>query len=199
MDPRSGRYSAGAIENGLLGAATTEMARYYNLPVEASGGGTDHHVPSIQGGYERALNALLPLLSWPDILVGPGCLGGSMVFSPEQLLIDVEVFRMGRQAYRGIATGDDNWHDDLLGGIQPGDHFIDKRSTVRAIRSGAWHIPSLGMHETFEGWVAAGKPALLEGAREKVKQLLDTRQPLPLDQEVERELDRLHRRAESES
>jgi trimethylamine--corrinoid protein Co-methyltransferase len=199
IDPRSGRYGAGAIENGLLGAATTEMARYYNLPVEASGGGTDHHVPSIQGGYERALNALLPLLSWPDILVGPGCLGGSMVFSPEQLLIDVEVFRMGRQAYRGIATGDDNWHDDLLGSILPGDHFIDRRSTVRAIRSGAWHIPSLGMHDTFEGWVAAGKPALLEGAREKVEQILATHQPLPLDEEVERELDRLQSRARDKS
>jgi trimethylamine:corrinoid methyltransferase-like protein len=106
---------------------------------------------------------------------------------------------MGRQACRGIATGDDDWHDDLLGGIQPGDHFIDRRSTVRSIRSGAWHIPSLGMHDTFEGWVAAGKPALLEGAREKAKLLLDTHQPLPLDKEVERELDRLQQRARAES
>ena len=79
MDPRSGRYSAGTIENGLLSAASVEMARYYGLPVEASGGGTDHYVPGIQPGYERALSSLLPVLSWPDILVGPGLLGGSMV------------------------------------------------------------------------------------------------------------------------
>jgi trimethylamine--corrinoid protein Co-methyltransferase len=65
MDPRSGRYSGGAVENGLLGAAATEMARYYGLPVEASGGGTDHYVPGIQPGYERALNGLLPALSCP--------------------------------------------------------------------------------------------------------------------------------------
>jgi trimethylamine--corrinoid protein Co-methyltransferase len=195
MDPRSGRYAAGAIENGLLGAATTEMARYYGLPVEASGGGTDHHVPSIQGGYERALNALLPLLSWPDILVGPGCLGGSMVFSPEQLLIDVEVFRMGRQAHRGIVTGEEGWLDDHLASIHPGEHFIDRRSTVRAIRGGAWHIPSLGVHDTFEGWVAAGRPTLIEEAREKVKHILATHEPLPLDEEVEREFDRLQERA----
>ena len=54
MDPRSGRYSAGAIENGLLGAAAVEMARYYDLPAEGTGGGTDHYVPGIQPGYERA-------------------------------------------------------------------------------------------------------------------------------------------------
>lgn len=198
IDPRSGRYSAGAIESGLLGAASTEMARYYGLPVETSGGGTDHHVPSIQGGYERALNAVLPLLSWPDILVGPGCLGGSMVFSPEQLIIDVEVYRMGRQAYRGIGTDDDSWLDDLLESIQPGDHFIDQLSTVRAIRSGEWYVSRLGMHDTYEGWVDAGRPTLLEEAREKVRQILATHQPLPLGEEVEQELNRMLKKAEAE-
>ncbi|MEE8392613.1 MAG: trimethylamine methyltransferase family protein, partial [Anaerolineae bacterium] len=32
IDPRSGRYGPGAVENGLLGAAAVEMARYYGLP-----------------------------------------------------------------------------------------------------------------------------------------------------------------------
>jgi trimethylamine--corrinoid protein Co-methyltransferase len=35
MDPRSGRYSAGAIESAITGAASTEMARFYGLPVHA--------------------------------------------------------------------------------------------------------------------------------------------------------------------
>ncbi|MFC2029957.1 trimethylamine methyltransferase family protein [Chloroflexota bacterium] len=197
MDPRSGRLSAGAIESALMGAASTEMARYYGLPVEASGGGTDHHVPGIQGGYERAMGALLPVLSWPDILVGPGCLGGSMVFSPEQLIIDVEVYRMSRQAYRGIATAGDNWLDDVLEEIQPGDHFIDKISTVRAIRGGEWYVSQLGVHDAYDAWEDAGRPTLLEEAREKVKEILATHQPLPLDDEVEREFDRLQKRAEA--
>ncbi len=37
MDPRSGDYYSGAIENGIFGAAETEMARYYDLPAESSG------------------------------------------------------------------------------------------------------------------------------------------------------------------
>ncbi len=48
MNPRSGGYSAGAIEGGLLAAAAVEMARHYGLPVEASGMTTDHYVPGIQ-------------------------------------------------------------------------------------------------------------------------------------------------------
>ena len=46
MDPHSGRYSSGEIEHALLGAAVTEMARYYGLPSETSTGGTGHHSPA---------------------------------------------------------------------------------------------------------------------------------------------------------
>lgn len=101
MDPRNGRFAGGAVEEALLGAATAEMARHYGLPVEASTGATDHHVPGIQAGYERAMGWTLPALAWPDILVGPGLLGGSTILSLEQLLIDVEVFRRCVRLRRG--------------------------------------------------------------------------------------------------
>jgi len=195
MDPRSGGYRGGPIEHGLLGAACTEMGRYYSLPVEASGLGTDHHVPGIQAAYERAMNGLIPALSWPDILVGPGLLGGSLILSLEQLLIDVEIFRMCRQAHRGIVTADERWLDELLGRMQPGDHFIAEHSTVAAIRSGEWYISKFGLHDTFEAWDGGGRVTLVEEAREKVDHILATHEPLPLDEQAERELERIQERA----
>ena len=196
MDPRSGRYSGGAIENGLLSAAAVEMARYYGLPVEASGGGTDHYVPGIQPGYERALSSLLPVLSWPDILVGPGLLGGSMILSLEQLLIDVEVFRMCKRASQGIASDGDKWLEDVISSVGPGGGFLSERSTVSGIRGGEWYVSKIGLHDTFEAWVAAGRPTLLEEAREKVDRILATHQPLPLTRDAECELDRIQKRAQ---
>ena len=195
MDPRSGRYSGGAVENGVLSAAAIEMARYYGLPVEASGIGTDRHTPSIQAGYERALNGLLPVLSWPDILVGPGLLGGSMNLCLEQLLIDVEIFRMSKRAHEGILVDQDTWLDDLISEIGPGGHFLAEPSTVEGIREGRWYISDLGVHDTFEKWEAAGKPTLRDQAYETVEQILATHQPLPLDEDVERELDRIKKQA----
>jgi len=195
MNPRSGGYSAGAIENGLMGAAAVEMARYYGLPVEASGGGTDHYVPGIQPGYERALNGLLPVLSWPDILVGPGLLGGSMILSLEQLLIDVEVFRMCKRAHQGIASDEGKWLEDVMDRIGPGGNFLGERSTAKGIRDGEWYVSQLGWHDTFESWEATGRRTLLEEARERVDHILATHQPLPLDEDVERELDRIQKRA----
>jgi trimethylamine--corrinoid protein Co-methyltransferase len=199
MDPRSGRYSGGAIENGLLGSAAIEMARYYGLPAEGTGGGTDHYVPGIQPGYERAMNAMLPALSWPDLLVGPGLLGGSMVLSLEQLLIDVEVFRMAKRAYQGIATAEGNWLEDVIHSAGPGGSFIAERSTVSGIRGGEWYLSKFGLHDTYESWVTAGRPTLLDEARERVAQILATHEPLPLNEDVERELDRIQKRAEAEA
>lgn len=195
MNPCSGHYTAGAIENGLLGSAAIEMARYYGLPVEGTGGGTDHYVPGIQAGYERALGVILPVLSWPDILVGPGLLGGSMVLSLEQLLIDVEMYRMARRAYQGIATGEDKWLEDVIDSAGPGGHFLEERSTVTGIRGGEWYVSKFGLHDTYEAWEAAGKPALLDEVREMVNQFLATHEPLPLGEDVERELDRIQAKA----
>jgi trimethylamine--corrinoid protein Co-methyltransferase len=199
MDPRSGRYSAGAIENGLLGSAAVEMARYYGLPAEGTGGGTDHYVPGIQPGYERALGVMLPVLSWPDILVGPGLLGGSMVLSLEQLLIDVEIFRMARRAYRGVATDGDKWLEDVIESVGPGGHFLEQHSTVAGIRGGEWYVSKFGLHDTYERWIGDGRPTLLEEAREKVAHILATHEPLPLDEDIERELDRIQERARAEA
>jgi trimethylamine--corrinoid protein Co-methyltransferase len=195
INPRSGQYSGGAIENGLLSAAGVEMARSYGLPVEASGFGTDQHIPDIQAGYERALNALLPTLSWPDILVGPGLLSGSMVLCLEQLWIDAEVFRLCRRAAQGIAVDDERWLEQVIARVGPQGHFLGEKSTVRAIRGGEWYVPRLGVHDGLHEWIARGRPALLGEAREQVAKLLATHQPLPLDEAAERELERIHGRA----
>lgn len=199
MNPRTGMLSSGAIENGLLSCAAIEMARYYELPVEGSGGGTDTYAPGIQASYERSLNAILPMLSWPDLMIGAGLLGGSMILSLEQLLIDVEIFRMNKQAYRGIEANETNWLDDVIQRVGPGGNFLGEISTRANIRSGEWLIPHLGTHIAQKAWENSGKKEILEEAREKVEHILSTHQPLPLDEDVEKDLDKIIQRAKESS
>jgi trimethylamine--corrinoid protein Co-methyltransferase len=195
MNPRTAGYGGGPVEHGLLSSACVEMARLYGLPAEASGLGTDAHEPGVQAGYERALNGLLPALAWPDILVGPGLLGGSMVLCLEQLLVDVEMFRMFKRARQGIDTAAGRWLENEILESAPGGHFIARRSTARAARDGEWYLPRLGVHDTHAGWLAAGQTRLLDEARDRVETILATHQPLPLDEDVQRELARIRARA----
>lgn len=197
MNPRTGMYSAGAIENGLLSCAAIEMARFYELPIEGTGGGTDTYAPGIQASYERAMNAMLPMLSWPDLMVGAGLLGGSMILSLEQLVIDAEVFRMNKQAHRGIEAQAGVWLDDVIQRIGPGGTYLGEKSTASNMRSGEWLIPRLGAHNTQKAWENAEKKDILEEAREKVETLLAEHEPLPLPPEVERELLHIEQKAKA--
>ena len=195
MDPRTGMLKSDAIEGGVLSAATTEMGRYYGLPVETSGSATAQFVPNIQSGYERALSAMPSILSWPDILVGAGLLGGAMILSLEQMLIDTETFRMCKQAHRGIRSGDNKWLDDVLDQVGPGGHFLDQVSTTTAIHDGEWYLSKKGMMASLEEWEAAGKRGLVEDSREKVNQILSSHEPLLLAEDIDRELERIRKRA----
>jgi trimethylamine--corrinoid protein Co-methyltransferase len=195
MDPRTGMLKSDAIEGGVLSAATIEMGRYYGLPVETSGSATAQFVPNIQSGYERALSAMPSILSWPDILVGAGLLGGAMILSLEQMFIDTETFRMCKQAHRGIRSGDNKWLDDVLDQVGPGGQFLDQLSTTTAIHDGEWYLSKKGMMASLEEWEAAGKRELVEDSREKVNQILSSHEPLPLDEDIDRELERIRKRA----
>ena len=77
----------------------------------------------------------------------------------------------------------------------PGGNFLSEESAAQGVRGGEWCVSQLVVHDTFEGWVAAERPRLLEEACQKVEQILSTQQPLPLPAEVERELDRIEKRA----
>jgi trimethylamine--corrinoid protein Co-methyltransferase len=196
MNPRTGMYSAGAVENALLSSAATEMGRYYGLPVLGEGGGTDTYVPGIQAGYERAMSSVIGTLSWPDLLVGPGLLGGSMILSLEQLVIDVEMFRMSRQIHRGIPTHQEAWLDEVIQKVGPGGNFLGEKSTIKNLRSGEWFFPDLGVHEPQRTWERSSKKDILDEAREKVDQILKTHRPLPLDENIEKELEKICKKAE---
>jgi trimethylamine--corrinoid protein Co-methyltransferase len=197
MNPRTGLYSGGAIENAVLGSAAIEMAHYYGLPAEGTGGGTDHYFSDIQAGYERALTSMMPVLSWPDLFVGPGLLGGSMILSLEQILIDIEIYHMNRQAHLGIQTLKEKWLEQVIDRVGPGGNFLAERTTVQGIRSGTWLVKRMGVHQPFNAWQASGRLSVTDEAREKVDEILARHKPLPFSTEVEQELDRIHQKAKT--
>jgi trimethylamine--corrinoid protein Co-methyltransferase len=196
-DMRTGRYGSGEVENALLGAAVTEIARFYQLPVEASTGGSDHSIPCIQSAYERALNYTLPILARPDLLVAPGLLGGSTIFSPEQLMIDLEVIKRCKRLSRGIGSRPEKWLGEVIETVGAGGIYLSNRSTREAARSDEIYYSTMGTHCAYDQWMQSGSPDMLAQIREEIKGRLAKRKPLPLSDEAEKELIILEKRARS--
>jgi trimethylamine--corrinoid protein Co-methyltransferase len=194
-DMHSGRFGSGEVEHSLLGAAVTQVARMYRLPVEASVGGSDQYLPCIQAGYERALNYTLPILARPDLLVAPGLLGGSTIFSPEQLVIDVEVIRRCKRLSAGIGSQSDKWLGEVIASLGSGGNYLKEPSTRKAVRSGEVYFSHLGLHGSYDQWLNSGSPGLLGEIRRDIHDKLENYQPIALPEDVIRELDNLERRA----
>jgi len=194
VDPRTGRYAAGSALT-TLSCGGTDMARFYDLPVCSHAFSCDAWVPGAQASLEKAFGMLLVGLSWPDILVGPGVLGGGLSFGLEQLVIDVEIWRMCRAAHDGIAVAADRWLDDVLEKVGPGGQFLGERSTRTGMRGDEWFVPRLGTQDAREVWEAAGRPDVVDEARQKVADILATHEAPPLGDDVERELAALEARA----
>ena len=195
MNPRTASPSYAAVGFSIMDMAATEMANYYGLPSESSPGGSDAHILDFQNAYESAALAIPTMLSWPDIVVGPGMLDGSMVSSLEKMLIDVEIFRLAKYVHRGLDTREERWLTDVISKVGPGGDYLCEKSTLAALRSDEWYISDLGFHEDFEKWSAGDRTTLQEEAREEVARILKKHEPLPLGNNVERELSHICKRA----
>jgi trimethylamine---corrinoid protein Co-methyltransferase len=194
IEPHTWKYTGGAVENSLFGAAVTCIGRYYGLPVEVGTGGTDQYYPGAQAGYERALNWSLPALSWPDILVGPGLLGGSTILCLEQMVMDVEIFRRCTRLNEGVHTTEDRWLEDVIQNAGPGGNFLAQKSTLKALHEGRFYLSEMGFHDTYEKWKAAGMPDIVDEIQGITQDILKKHHPLPLDPAIDYELERLERR-----
>ena len=199
MDPRSGMYAAGAVEHGVICAAGTEMARYYGLPAESSGFCTQTFEPDLQTAWEKANGGLLVTLSDPDILVGPGLLAGATSLCLEQIVLDVEEWRLACRARTGVPVSDELWLDDVLERVGPCGSFLGERSTRTNTRSGEWRLSDFGVHGSRDAWQAAGAPTTLEYARAEVEELLAGQRSLPLDDDALAALSALQARADAAS
>jgi len=199
VDPRTGMYAAGAVEHAVLCAAGTEMARFYGLPAESSGLCTQTYAPDMQTAWEKANGALLVTLSDPDVLVGPGLLGGATILCLEQIVMDVEMIRLARQARTGIPVRDDLWLDDVLDAVGPCGSFLGERSTRLNARRGEWRLSDLGVQGSCDAWRTAGSPTTVAAARERVEQLLAEQVSLPFADDQVVALADLQRRADAAS
>ncbi len=62
-DLRDMKYLSGAVEMGLMNAASAQMARFYDLPIYATAGMSDSKVNDAQAGYESAITNLMVALA----------------------------------------------------------------------------------------------------------------------------------------
>lgn len=172
-DLREMKYLAGAVEMGLLNAASSQMAQFYKLPFYATAGMSDSKVVDAQAGYESAITSTLVALAGGNFIHdAAGFLEFCMTASFDKLVLDNEIIGMVMRAVQGIEVNDKTIAYDELLKAGPGGHFVSSRHTRRHMRKEQF-IPGLADREVRETWNSAGALDTLGRATQRAREILD--------------------------
>ena len=183
-DLRDMKYLSGAVEMGLMNAASAQMAQFYKLPLYSTAGMSDSKVNDAQAGYESAITGLMVALAGGNLIHdAAGFLEFCMTASYDKLVIDNEIIGMVMRAVEGIEVNDETLAFEVLKEVGPGGHFISKRHTRRHMRS-EQYIPQLSDRENRDQWkMNRGKNAHARAA-DKAWEVLNGPAESVLSQEI---------------
>jgi trimethylamine--corrinoid protein Co-methyltransferase len=194
-DLRTGAYTGGGPEDYLFGAATNELANFYNIPLSMGAYATGAKEPDWQAAVDNSLSAFMAVSTLSDMLLGAGLLHGSRIFSYEQLLMDCEIWSILESTFKGIVVDDENLALDAIRAVGPGGTFLSQRHTRQHMRQ-RWQ-PELIDRRPYNVWEET-RDGARDWAQGKAQSILREYHPQPLEPAMDLELQRLIREVEQE-
>lgn len=182
MDLRTGAAACGGPEDLLFQVASAQLARRYAMPSSIGTFATGAKSADWQAGVENGLSGMASWLGGADMLCGAGLLYGARVYSIAELVLDAELFDLVRHLASGVPVTDEDLALEVIEEVGPGGHFLAQPHTLRNMRR-MWQ-PRLFGRDTWEDWIAAGRPEPRDRARERARRILAEHEPMPLESGV---------------
>jgi trimethylamine--corrinoid protein Co-methyltransferase len=186
MDMRTGLWSFGNPEYGLVGAGLAAMARHYGIPCVGFGI-CDSCEPDQQTAYEKALKMYTYALSGISYTWDVGGMAGFNFVTWPEMVLENEFITFIGHYLKGIQVDDARLAVDeiLKVGPLPGS-YLRERHTREWYRK-EFLIPELSNREFFESW-ERGHTDLQEKATQKADEILKTHES-PVAPEIQQEID----------
>lgn len=195
-DMRLGTSQWGPPEVGLLGAATAQLARRYNLPCKVYGFGASAANLDMQNGLERSANALLAALARPSMLGGVGSAGNLNLASLEGVVIDNDILSRIKHIQKGVALSPENFALQEIEMVMQGGSFLESRHTARNLHAGSLWRSQVEERTRRDERFAMGSDYVARAAA--IVEAVLAEHPIPaLPDRVEAELERLQAKAKA--
>jgi trimethylamine--corrinoid protein Co-methyltransferase len=180
LDMATSQSSYNAPEYYLGYLAAIEMSHYYDLPSWGYAGISDSQIPDGQATLEAAFITFLSIVSGANLNHDVGYLDFGRTASLEMVVIVDEIIDQLRRFQRGIPVNDDELGLDVIQEVGPGGQFLTHKHTLRHFRSTQWR-PRLICRDGYENWEESGSRSLLDRARQRLLEILETHRPPALD------------------
>jgi len=189
MDPRTSICSFGSPEQGLMAVAMVQMAGFYGFPVYVNVCLTDAKVPDAQAGVEKGTSLLLAVLAGADTFGHCGICGTDHAGSLVWLALDNEIMEYVKRIARGFEVDAGMVAADVVKKVGPGGNFLAEEHTIRHFRKELWLAGPAWTRQNWDGWAEGGKLSMADRLTEKVKEILGSHQPVPLEAGLAKEVD----------
>ncbi len=186
-DMRTGAYSPGAIETGILHMGCAQMAQFYDIPSGGYIGLTNSKINDAQSGYETGMSVVAGFLGGVDIFNMGGLLDSLMAFDFTKAVIDNDIAMMVKRIRRGFEFSEENLALDLIAEVGPGGMFADSEHSLERMRT-TMYLTDIGDRSPRQQWSESGALDVQARAMQRVKNILTRDNPAGFSPEVDARL-----------
>jgi trimethylamine---corrinoid protein Co-methyltransferase len=191
-DPSTAAVVTAPLDHRALPLATGIVHRL-GIPALSSFGGTDAERPgSWQAGVETLFSLMIGALDGCELMTGIGLSDTYALFTPENLLLDDDLYHRARHAFLELQVDEEHLALDVIHAVGPGGHFLGQPHTRRHLREAV--VPAI----THDAERLGTYREPLQVARERGLDLLARYEPERLPEDQSRELERILAAADRE-
>ena len=182
VDMKSGAPAFGTPEYMRATQMTGQMARFYKLPMRASGT-CAANVPDAQAAWETSNSLWSAVQAGANVVYhAAGWLEGGLIACPEKFIMDCEMLQMIQRYMEPeiCATGPDEIALDAIREVGSGGHYFGIQHTQDRYEA-AFYQPFVSDWRNFEAWEIAGSVWTPERAHRIYKEILGSWEDPPMD------------------
>lgn len=199
FDMRLGNCIYGSPESNLMDLLSMQISDFYGLPkgpvrgYKSLGKGHD-----IESAVERAVGVFAAALNgWTEFFAaGRTC--NDEVFSPIQLVIDIEILHYVQRFMDSYGLGNISDTDALISKIEEARNgtktFLEQEETVQQVYADNYWYPELFNYERLDSWLLGGAIPITERAKEIAKVRLQNHY-FERGKEEQKEINRIYQKA----
>jgi len=188
-DMRSGDFTFASPETALMASALAQMLQGYGVPHAVHGSTTRSNALDAQVGYETGMLNLFSALSGTDIVIEAtsSALENTETSYPEQAIIGNEICSFINRLLKGIEVNKETLALDVIRQVGAGGEFLTHPHTMKHFKGEQWDA-TLGTRIRREAWEQEGSKDIQAKAKDRLKQILATHKPKPLEPDVQRKI-----------
>ncbi len=189
VDMKSGAPAFGTPEYMRATQMTGQMARFYGLPMRASGV-CAANVPDGQAMWETSNSLWSAVQSGANFVYhAAGWLEGGLIASPEKFIMDCEAIQMIERYMEPevVATAPEDIAIEAIREVGPQGHFFGVQHTQDRYET-AFYSPFVSDWRNYEAWELDGGTWTAERAHNVFKDILNEFTPPVMDEAVKEEL-----------